>query len=502
MADPVETFLARLTRDGPLPQVCLVHGDLVLAEPAARRVASAMALAVGVDAAAIEVHRRPATLAPLLQDLRTFSLFASGKVLLVLDSAVFADRNAAGELIEDAAEVVPLGGDRGDRAGGGSLSGRERQAASRLLQALHLFEVDPYAHEPERAIGELPAWVLEGGKARKGGSRARGKKQLEELRSGLAGLLEAARREGIQGTGDGDLSALSEAIRTGLPGGHALVLAESALAADHPVVRLLEERAAALSLGKVESERGSWAGLNLLAGELERQTGAVITPDALAELARRTLRQESDKSGRTTGGVDADSTARFAGEYRKLAHLLEAGGAGKIDRKLVEQSVEDRGEEDVWQLLDAIAAGRGGEALDRLHRLLGAADDALAARLSFFSLLASFCRQLVAVRGMLRVARLSPNEANYGRFKTQHAPGLQSEIPTGGKNPLAGLHPFRLHRAYLAACRLPEPFLAHLPADLLETELQLKGESNEADVALARLVARLSQAAAQGAGRR
>ncbi len=499
MADPVETFLARLTRDGPLPQVCLVHGDLVLAEPAARRVADALARAVGVDPAAIEVHRRPASLAPLLQDLRTFSLFAAGKVLLVFDSAVFADRNAAGELIEDAAEVVPLSG---DRAGGGSLSGRERQAASRLLQALHLFEIDPYANEPERAIGELPAWVLEGGKARKGGGRARTKKQLEELRGGLAGLLEAARREGIQGTGDGDLSALSEAIRTGLPDGHALVLAESALAADHPVVRLLAERGAALSLGKVESERGSWAGLDLLAGELERQTGAMINPDALAELARRTLRQESDKSGRATGGVDADSTARFAGEYRKLAQLFEPGGAGKIDRKLVEQSVEDRGEEDVWQLLDAIAAGRGGEALDRLHRLLGAADDALAARLSFFSLLASFCRQLVAVRGMLRVARLSPNEANYGRFKTQHAPGLQSEIPTGGKNPLAGLHPFRLHRAYLAACRLPEPFLARLPSDLLETELQLKGESNEADVALARLVARLSQAAAQGAGRR
>ncbi len=498
MADPVETFLKRLTPDGPLPQVCLVQGDLVLAEPAARRVAEALARAVGVDAAAVEVHRRPASLAPLLQDLRTFSLFAAGKVLLVFDSAVFADRNAAGELIEDAAEVVPLGGDRA----GGSLSARERQAASRLLQALHLFEIDPYAGEPERAIGELPAWVLEGGKARKGGGRARGKKQLEELRGGLAGLLAAARRDEIQGTGDGDLSALAEAIRTGLPGGHALVLAESALAADHPVVRLLAERGAALSLGKVESERGSWAGLELLAAELERQTGAAIAPDALTELARRTLRQESDKSGRTTGGVDADSTARFAGEYRKLADLLEPGGTGKIDRKLVAQSVEDRGEEDVWQLLDAIAAGRGGEALDRLHRLLGAADDALAARLSFFSLLASFCRQLVAVRGMLRVARLSPNEANYGRFKTQHAPGLQSEIPTGGKNPLAGLHPFRLHRAYLAACRLPEPFLARLPSDLLETELQLKGESNEADVALARLVARLSQAAAQGAGRR
>jgi DNA polymerase III delta subunit len=492
LADPVETFLSRLTRGGQTSQVCLVHGDLVMAEPAARRIAEALARAAGLVPAAVEVHRRPASLSPRLQDLRTFSLFASGKVLLVSASAVFADRGTAGELIDDAADVVPIAAD------GHTLSGRERQAASRLLQALHLFDVDPHQGEPERALSELPAWVLEGGKARKS---KRGKKQVEELRGQLAGLLAAARREEIQGTGEGDLAELSEVVRGGLPPGHALVLAESAVATDHPLVRLLEERAAVLVVGRVESDRGSWQGLELLAGELERQTGIDIAADALSELARRTLRQESDKSGRTTGGVDPDSTARFAGEYRKLANLLEGKGGGRIDRRLVELTVEDRGEEDVWQLLDAIAAGRGGEALDRLHRLLAAAEDPLAARLSFFSLLASFCRQLVAVRGMMRVARVPAGEGSYARFKAQHAPGLQSEIPTGGKNPLAGLHPFRLHRAYLAACRLPEPFLARLPADLLETELQIKGESGEADVALARLVARLSQAA-QAGGRR
>ena len=105
--------------------------------------------------------------------------------------------------------------------------------------------------------------------------------------------------------------------------------------------------------------------------------------------------------------------------------------------------------------------------------------------------------------GMMRVARVPAAEANYARFKNQHAPALQGEIPTGGKNPLAGLHPYRLHRAYLAASRLPEPFLAKLPADLLETELQIKGESGEADVAIARLVGRLSQSGQSGqSGRR
>src|SRR5438309_1220000 len=136
-------------------------------------------------------------------------------------------------------------------------------------------------------------------------------------------------------------------------------------------------RGAAMAQGRVGSDRGSWQGLDLLAGELERQTGAAITADALTELARRTLRQENDNRGRTTGGVDSDSTARFAGEYRKLANLLDKTASGKIDRRLVEQSVEDRGEEDVWQLLDAIAMGRGGEALDRLSRLLGGAEDLL-----------------------------------------------------------------------------------------------------------------------------
>jgi len=478
-AASIDSFLASLGRQGGPPQVCLVHGDLVLAEPAAQRVAEAVARAVDAAAGSVETHRRPGALSPLLQDLRTFSLFASAKVLLAVDTAVFADRSAAGELIDAAAEAVPLSGE------GRPLGSRERQAASRLLQAIHLFDVDPYAGAAEKAIAGLPSWVLEGGTSR---GRARSKRQVEDLRAGLVGLLEGARREEIQGMGDSDISSLAEVIRGGLPPGHALVLAESAVAADHPLVRLLTERGAVLGMGRLESDKGSWQGLDLLAAELERQTGVAIAPAALTELARRTLRQENDGRGRGTGGVDSDSTARFAGEYRKLANLSE----GTIDRKLVEQAVEDRGEEDVWQLLDAIAAGRGGEALDRLRRLLGAAEDPLAARLSFFSLLGSYCRQLTAVRGMMRVARVAPGESNYYRFKERHAAALQGEIPTGGKNPLAGLHPFRLHRAYLAAGRLPEPLLARLPSDLLETELQLKGESSEADVALARFVARLS----------
>ncbi|HWM91461.1 MAG TPA: hypothetical protein VN493_11915 [Thermoanaerobaculia bacterium] len=487
MTSTVESFLARLGRSGP--QVCLVHGDLVLAEPAAVRAAEALGIAHGIAHSLardhVEVHRHPPSLAPILQDLRTYSLFGGAKVLLAVDTAVFADRNAAAGLIDEAAEVLPLTSP--------SLGTRERQAASRLVQALHLFDADPGSGPPDRVLSSLPAWAFEGDRRARGG-RARGKKQVEELRTGLAALLEAAVREEIQGIGEGDLAQLADAVRGGLPDGHVLVLAERSVALDNPVVRLLEERGGVLSVGSVESERGGWQGLDPIAEELERQTGVGIASDALSELARRTLRQEGE--GRKGGGkgIDADSTARLAGEYRKLANLAQGAGEKRITRKLVEQNVEDRGEEDVWQLLDAVATGRAAEALDRLRRLLTSAEDPLAARLTFFSLFSSFCRQLTVIRGMMRAARVQPGESNFGRFRDRLAPALQGELPGGGKNPLAGLHPFRLHRAYLAASRLPEPMLARLPSDVLETELQLKGESGEADAALADLVARIATA--------
>jgi DNA polymerase III delta subunit len=159
---------------------------------------------------------------------------------------------------------------------------------------------------------------------------------------------------------------------------------------------------------------------------------------------------------------------------------------------MVEANIEDRGEEDVWQILDAIGGGRAGEALDRLSRLLASAEEPVAARLSFFGLLAAYCRQLTAVAGLLRISGLPAGETSYPRFKDKLAPALQKELPGGGKNPLAGLHPFRLHKAYLAASRLPLALASRLPAEVLDTEMQIKGESRDPDVALARLVALLA----------
>lgn len=485
MASPaIERMIAALGGDSP-PQtsVFLVTGDLVVAEPQARKLADALAERAGCE---VQTYRRPASLGPVLADLRTYSLFASAKVVLVTDSALLADRGAAADLVDQAADALPVGPDD-------DLGGPRRLAASRLLQALHVFGIDP-AGDPEAVIGSLPEWALKGGrKLRKSKPRGRGKRQVRELAEGLGDLLRAARNAGLQGFAEGDLAELGAVIQQGLPEGHALVLAEHSAAGDHPLVAGLAERGAVADLGTVGvGKRGEFLGLDRLVRELESETGVEIERAAVDELARRVLRHTGSFADRQ---VDAKSTSRFAGEVRKLADLAKGG---KITRQMVAEAVDDRGEEDVWQILDALGTGRGDDAQRRFRRLLASAEDAMAARLSFFALLAGFCRQLTAVAGMARAAGVPAGVASYSQFKSRWAPKLQGEPPAGGKNPLAGLHPFRLHRAYLAASRMNRDELAMLPWRVLETELQIKGESSEADVAVAQLMGRLAAAVRVG----
>lgn len=460
---------------GEISPLYVVSGDLVVAEPQAERIARALAERSGC---ALEPRRRPAGLGDILQNLRTFSLFDAAKVVLVVDSAIFADRKAAAELIDQAEQALPVDGEL-DTAG--------REGASRLLQALRVFGIDAAA-DPADAVDSLPRWALEGGTARRKKSRKRTAKQIATLRDGLAKLLAAARAAGLEGHAEGDLAGLGEIVAKGLPEGHALVLAEHAVDAEHPVIEALVSRGAFLDLGKVSAGRdGAWQGLRALTEQLAAETSVPIAGDAAAELARRTLRQTGGWGKR---GVDAESTARFAGEYRKLASLARGG---RITRRQVSESVEDRGEEDVWQILDAVGNGRGGEAVARYQRLLAAADDAISARLSFFGLLAGFCRQLTAVAGIARLRNIPSGIRNYNQFKSRWVPRLQAELDEG-KNPLAGLHPFRLHRAYLAASRMDRDLLARLPALVFETETRIKGESSEPDVAITQLMARLTAA--------
>ena len=454
-----------------------MHGDRVLAEPAARRLAEALGTRFGCEPRLV---RRPDELADVVADLRTFPLFAEGKIVIVVESGLFADRAAAGTLFDDVRAQLPWSGTAEE------LQGKARDAALRLLQILRLFDLDAATLGAERALAGLPAAVFAGKSGRAGKA-----KDADETRAALQPLLAAAVAAGLRGLGEGDASLVADLMRDGLPECHALILVESALADGHPLLEPLARRDALVAAGEVTAEKGKFGGLGSLAAELEGETGVAIDRPALEALARRTLKGEDRRRGGQEGAIEADSTARFAGEYRKLAAL--AGAGGRIGLAHVNENVEDRGEEDVWGILDAISAGKGAAALAKLTRRIAGAEDPVLERLSFFGLLAALCRRIVAVRGAAALTGLPLTERNYGNFDKRYFQKLVGPLPGIESNPLKGSRSaYPLFKAYQAAARLPLSAIERLPDLVLETERRLKGDSGEPDAALANLVLALA----------
>lgn len=460
----------------------LVIGEQVVATREATRIAEALAEAAGCEVA---LHRGAAgvELRSILADLFTFSLFEPAKVAMVVASEAFADRDAAADLIDEAARA--LGDDYGlTGAAREGLSLAERRAAGLLLQTLRLFDIDPFAGGAEETVSALPDQALAGGKnERTRGRRGRLKKERVRLARGLTVLLEAAREEGLSGWSDQDVAELDRVAGGGLPEGHALVFAERRVDRGHPIVRRLFERDAALEVGQLGFDRnGNVVGLDPVVSELERETGVRIDRAAANELARRTLRKE----GWGPSEADAASAARFAAEYRKIAAGLPEG-SGRIDRAAVDEMVTDRGEEDVWKIISAIEQRRLGEGLALMRRYFDAAKDRQGERFRFLSLLAGRCQQLAAVHGIAMAHDLR-EERNFNGFKARVLPKLMAEWPGAVKKPA----PFGLFRVYEAvmARRGPEASaeLAQLPWKVLETEVRLKGGSADGDTALEALV--------------
>ncbi len=495
MKTPEIDAAVRSIEGGDREPLYLVIGEQVVATREATRIAEALGAAAGCEVA-IHKGAAGADLGSILADLFTFSLFEPAKVALVVGSAEFADRDAAAGLIDEAAEAL------GDNYGvvgvaGERLSVAAREAAGPLLQTLRLFGIDPGAGSAEEVIGALPDSALAGGKSqRKGGRRGRPKKERIQLAQGLTALLEAARAEGLTGWSTSNLAELNRVAGGGLPEGHALVFAERSVDRKHPLVPRLLGRSAVFEVGQLGLDRsGKATGLDPVVAELERETGVRIDRAAAQELARRTLR----KKGWGAGEADQSSAARFAAEYRKIAAGITEGDR-RIDRATVEESVVDRGEQDVWEVFNAMEGQRPGAALAALRRYFDSAADPQGERFRFLSLLAGRCQQLAAVHG-IAMAHGLPEAGNFNGFKARVLPQLMAEWPAAMKKP----GPWPLFNVYKAAMdrRSPEAVAAmgELPWKVLETETRLRGGSRDGAAALEALVLAVAGGDLAGSGK-
>ena len=496
MKTPEIDAAVKSIESGDRQPLYLVIGEQVLATREATRIAEALGAAAGCEVA-IHKGAAGAELRSILADLLTFSLFEPAKVALVVASEAFADKDAAADLVDEAAKA--LGDDYGlAGAAREGLSLTERRAAGLLLQTLRLFDVDPLTGGAEEAVSALPDSALSGGKnLRTGGRRGRLKKERAELARGLAALLEAARAEGLSGWSDKDVAELARVAGGGLPEGHALVFAERSVDRGHPIARRLFERDAAFEVGQLGFDRnGNVVGLHPVVAELERETGVRIDRAGSVELARRTLRKGG---GWGASEADASSAARFAAEYRKLAAGAR-GGSERIDRGMVVEMVSDRGEEDVWKVLDAIGRSGPARALVQFRRYLATAADQDGATFSFFGVLGGFCQHLVAIHGAIARNPVPPVR-DYNAFRSRVLPKIKADLPES----VAKIAPFRLFRAYQAATLRQGPeaerLMADLPWKVLETEVRLKGGSDDRTTAIEALVATLAGGVASTAAR-
>jgi len=445
-------------------QVHLIVGNLTLAEPKARQLAETLAKG---DPYTLARHKE--SLASVLDDLETFSLFGEAKVVIAFETALLADRSAASGLVDSALDdpvVDPTS----------PLTSRQRWCATRLYSVLNLFAIDPFAGSASELIADLPDEILKGASGRLGAAR------VAERREQLTRLLQAAREQEVAAHAEAVVERLATAMELGFPPGHHLILIESTVDATHPLAVRLKDRGAAIGVGEVTAQRqGGWQGADRLAATLAEETGTKAEPAATKELAERTLKRKArDRSG----VVDAASAARFAAEYRKLATLVD----GDIAVADVRRVVTDRGDQDVFQIMDAVGAGRSGEALHKFSRYLDAATDPEAARLGFFAQLAEFCRHLAWIEARLAETGAQRGMTNYPQFKQRLAPVIAAENDVDG---LHKIHPFRLHKAYLAASRLPSGCGAGLPEKVLVAERRIKGDSRSPNLAVDVLLADL-----------
>ncbi len=464
---------------GPRPEavsVVVFFGSRSLAEAAA---ASWIEARLSGGLLEFARHVGPEFLESAVVDLRTASLFAGGKLHLLIETGVLETPLAPEELLSQALS--------GLESGQVSTASSEstRQAALVLLRMLRLLGISWDGEAPDRVIDRIPDSVW--GAYRRLSGRSVSSSQ-EAARSKLRSLLEMALQEGLRGLSENAAGMVFDLVQDGLPRGHWLVLVESRGDLRHPLAMALRARGALVEVGQVEldTKRSGLAGFRPLLERLERESGVVMAPEAAEELLRRTVRFKTEPWSGASALVDPDSLQRLESEYRKLGSLFPSG---ELRREDVAQWVVDRGEEGAFEWLDALAEGRTEEALERVERRLSGAAEPGGERLRLLSQLAGLVRQVWAVSSVARRVGVPLRPESFGRFRDRIYPRLLEPVPELGSSPLAGSKPFPLYRAFCLACRLPEGLLERLPARLWRSERRLRGESEAPELELASFVA-------------
>jgi DNA polymerase-3 subunit delta len=385
------------------------------------------------------VDGRTASIAAVVDSLRTPGFFAGVKVIWVREPTLFLSGEKRGDLTESLFQDWE--------------AGREAQAAEKLLSLIALsgwtqeqFEGADWKALPGTRLRELFGEVLEG-----------------ERRAALDAVRGAALARDLRvGEYRDDSAVLLSLLESGMPPNAVLLFTAAAVDGRKKLVKRIQEAGGFVSLS-VERER-SGALARQSVEEMVRQTAAAhgkrVEGKALEQIVRR-------------AGADA---AMLAGELEKLC--LYVGGRDTIREEDVRAIVIDRAESWIFDFTSALAARRLVPALKMLAGLFEQGEPPL-------RLLAMIAREM----RMLLIARECLQTQLGGRWRrNMNFSGFQSQvfpaIDEASRRAFGNAHPFVLFRRFEDAAGVSADVLREAIERLSALDLQLKSSAGDPELLL------------------
>jgi DNA polymerase-3 subunit delta len=389
----------------------------------------------------------------ILDSVNTFALFGGRKVVAVQDCRIFYSRANVPALVAKSRKAHAHG---------------DLESASRLL-----VEVLGHAGWSVRDVAEgawqqIPVDMWE---------QIMGVRQEEAELQWLEEVAAVAARAHMTIPGrTGDSSVLEEALEERFPFEHCLILTTDTVDKKRSLYRLIEEKGivadfSVLSGGRRKARSEQETVLRNLAEETFSAAGKDIEPQALSLLIERT-------------GFNLWALKTQA---EKLVSFV--GDETLVTREHAEKMSEQFREEALYELNNAVAERDCEAALLSVNRLLQQNYHPL----QLLASLATEIRRLLAAREFIHyhlANGLNPR-ISYGSFQKTVLPVVKEKTEKG--SPLAGLHPFALHKTMVRSTNYQTDDLINSLHLLFKADLTLKSTSIAERAVLESLIVRLCQ---------
>jgi DNA polymerase-3 subunit delta len=413
---------------GSIAPIYLLHGEDYLVKSALEELTELLVPESQRSTNLEVVDGREADFKQVLDSVNTFALFGGRKVVVVRNSRIFYSRTNLPALVAKSKEGYEAG---------------DLKTAARLLLDVLGYANWSLADLASGAWREIPTdqWKPIMGVEQ-------GQSEWEWLEQVIAYASSTEMEIPVQ-TDEGSL--LEEALQSGFPAEQCLLITSDTIDKRRSLYRLIEKKGVVVDFSvttgtgrKARSQQESV--LRSLAEETLSAAGKKIDPEALSLLLERT--------GFNLWALKS-----------QLEKIISFVGEGSVVTLEQAESMSDQfREEALYELNNAVSEGDCEKALQVMNRLL----DQNYHPLQVLASLTTEVRRLLVAREFIKdhlTGSLDPT-ISYGSFQKTVMPTIKDKTEKG--SPLAGMHPFALHKTLIRS-------RAYETADLIKSLQHLFG---------------------------